>query len=226
LLIFKKYLAIADLHIGYEISKRQQGIYVPIQKDRYINRIKELKNLTGARELIIVGDVKDSIMMPTAEEINELISVFQEVSKLFKITIIQGNHDAYIDRILYNFAGFAGSDGLVLKKGKTRIALAHGHARPSDECLKSEAIILAHLHFYVKFENSKYPVWLVGKKGKQTLILMPPFNDLLSGYYLEDVNAKIPFTEYNLQDLKVITLDGYNLGTLKNLRSIIEEESD
>ncbi len=55
---------------------------------------------------------------------------------------------------------------------------------------------------------------------------MPPFNDLLSGYYLEDVNAKIPFTEYNLQDLKVITLDGYNLGTLKNLRSIIEEESD
>ncbi|MDP8022970.1 MAG: metallophosphoesterase [Nitrososphaeria archaeon] len=226
ILIFNKYLAIADLHVGYEISERERGIYVPIQKERYIKRIQELKSITGAEELIIVGDVKDSILMPTAEEINELVSVFQEVSKLFKITIIQGNHDAYIDKILHNFAAYAGSEGIVLKNGRAKVGLAHGHARPSDSCLKSDALVLAHLHFYIKFENSKYPVWLVGKKGKQTLVLMPPFNDLLSGYYQEDVDAKVPFTDFKLQDLKVITLDGYNLGTLKDLRSIIEEESD
>ncbi len=226
LMIFRKYLVIADLHIGYEISERARGVYVPLQKDRYIKRIKELKNITGAEELIIAGDVKHSIMMPSTEEINELISVFQEISKLFRITIVQGNHDAYIDKILHNYAIFAGSEGIVLKKGKIKVAIAHGHAKPSDECLRSDILILAHLHFYIKFEISKYPVWLVGKRGKQTLILMPPFNDLLSGYYVEDTSVKVPFTDFMLQDLKVITLDGYDLGVLKNLRNIIEEESD
>jgi len=226
LLIFDRYLAIADLHIGYEISERENGIHIPIQKERYVKRIKELKDLTGAEELIIVGDVKDSIMMPNAEEISELISVFEEISKLFKITIIQGNHDAYIDKILKNFASFAGAEGIIIKNGRAKVALAHGHARPSDECLKSGTLILAHLHFYIKYENSKYPVWLVGRKNKKTVILMPPFNDLLSGYYVEDVEAKVPFTDFKLQELKVITLDGYDLGTLKNLRSIIEEEAD
>ena len=52
---------------------------------------------------------------------------------------------------------------------------------------------------------------------------MPPFNDLLSGFYVEDVNAVVPFTDYPLYQMDVVTLDGYYLGKLKELRGVFEE---
>ncbi len=224
LLIFNKYLAIGDLHIGYEVVKREEGIHVPLQKKRYVEKLKELKTLTEAEELIILGDVKESVLMPFPEELTELIYVFEEASKIFKtITIVQGNHDAYIDRILKDYAKFASPYGLILKKGRSKVCLAHGHARPSDECLKCKVLIMAHMHFYIKYETSKFPVWLIGRKKEQTIILMPPFNDLLSGFYNEDIESKVPFTEYKLADLNAITLEGYNLGLLKNLKNVIAE---
>ncbi len=221
--LFDRYVVIGDLHIGYEVSAKDKGLHLPLQFNRYISRLKELKDITEAQELIILGDVKDSVLMPSFDELNELLRVFEEISKIFRITIVQGNHDAYLDKILQKYASFSAATGLVISEKEAKVGLAHGHARPSDECLEADVLVLAHMHFYIKYNNTKYPVWLIGRRGRQTLILMPPFNDLLSGFYVEDVNAVVPFTDYPLYQMDVVTLDGYYLGKLKELRGVFEE---
>ncbi|MEM0123614.1 MAG: hypothetical protein QXY52_03030 [Conexivisphaerales archaeon] len=216
-------VAIADLHVGYELAARDKGIHIPNMLPRYKERILSIAELSQANELYIVGDLKNSIIMPTIEESHELFQLITFMKEKFTVTLIPGNHDALLDKILANEIKFASPKGLVLEERGKKITLLHGHARPSKMASGSDVIIMAHFHFFIKYAGGKYPVWLIGKLGKKTLILMPPFNDLLPGFSIKNFNMQIPFFKINIANLEAITLNGYDIGKVSELGAVEAE---
>ncbi len=213
-------VAIADLHVGYELAAKENGLHIPNMLPRYRERISSIAELSKAHELYIVGDLKNSIITPPIEESQELLQLISFMKEKFTVTLIPGNHDALIDKILGNDIKYGPSTGLVLEESGKKISLLHGHASPSRMAMESDVVVMAHFHFFIKYDGSKFPVWLIGKFGKKTLILMPPFNDLLPGFAIKDFSMKIPYFNLSVSDLEAVTLEGYNLGKVSKLGAI------
>lgn len=216
-------VAIADLHVGYELAARDKGIHIPNMLPRYKERILSIAELSGADELYIVGDIKNSIITPSIEESQELFQLISFMKEKFTVTLIPGNHDALLDKILGNEIKYGPSNGLVLEEQGKKITLLHGHARPSKAASESDIIVMAHFHFFIKYAGGKYPVWLIGKAGEKTIILMPPFNDLLPGFSIKNFNMQIPFFKVSISDLEAITLNGYDIGKVSKLGAVEAE---
>jgi putative SbcD/Mre11-related phosphoesterase len=216
-------VAIADLHVGYELAARDNGIHIPDMLPRYKERISSIAELSQAEELLIVGDLKNSIITPSIEESQELFRLISFMKERFTVTLIPGNHDALMEKILGNEIKFAPSTGLILEEQGKKITLLHGHARPSKAAGESDIIVMAHFHFFIKYAGGKYPVWLVGRSGEKTLILMPPFNDLLPGFSIKNFDMQIPFFKVKVADLEAITLNGYDIGRVSKLGAVEAE---
>jgi len=213
-------IAIGDLHVGYELAARENGIHIPNMLPRYKERISSIAKLSNAKELYILGDFKNSIITPSIEESQELLQLVYFMKEKFTVTLIPGNHDALLDKILGGDIKFASASGIVLEEQGKKIALLHGHAKPSKMVREADIIVMAHFHFFIKYDNAKYPIWLIGKMGEKTLILMPPFNDLLPGFPINDFNMQIPYFKATVADLEAVTLNGYNLGKVGKLGKV------
>src|SRR5947207_357710 len=85
----EKWLAVADLHFGYELSQRAAGRLVPLWGMRSIEeRLTELLDEYQPRRLIIVGDlVHDKASAVAAAALLERLRARCEV------VVVAGNHD-------------------------------------------------------------------------------------------------------------------------------------
>ncbi len=193
-LVFGDYLVIADLHIGYDKLLKEKGYTIPRQVGSFIERLKKLKEETGAVSLIILGDVKHNIPYITTSEYFEVKQFLNEISKMFKkIIIVKGNHDGRIERLIWQ-KNIKVVDELIVDD----ITFIHGHKYPSEEAMKSKLLIMAHIHPTLKLKDNsgtthRYPYWIIGriKKGElkrykeikcEKVIVMPSFNPLTSGH--------------------------------------------
>jgi DNA ligase-associated metallophosphoesterase len=85
----ERWLAVADLHFGYELSQRAAGSLVPLWgMDSVRERLLDLLRDYEPERLVIVGDlVHDNT---AAEEARRLI---EELAQRCAVTLIAGNHD-------------------------------------------------------------------------------------------------------------------------------------
>ena len=85
----ERWLAVADLHFGYELSQRAAGALVPLWGMATIaERLAELVNEYEPRRLLILGDlVHDKTAARQAAEL------LRELAKGCEITVVAGNHD-------------------------------------------------------------------------------------------------------------------------------------
>ncbi|HEY1583275.1 MAG TPA: metallophosphoesterase [Chthoniobacterales bacterium] len=92
----ERWLAIADLHFGYELSQRAAGRLVPLWGMRSIEeRLDELLNEYHPRQLIIVGDlVHDGAAAIAAAQ---LLAQLRRRCEVFALT---GNHDRHVARAI------------------------------------------------------------------------------------------------------------------------------
>ena len=191
----KRYLIVGDLHIGRELKLAARGIRVYGTSDLMAERIISLLKRYKARRLVLLGDVKDSIIRPDSVEMRIIHSFFRRLSD-YEIILVQGNHDAGLGEI-----------AKVLKVKEFRIGkvgLIHGNSIPSEEVMKSDYIIAGHDHPAVMaYQNGGghlEKAWVTMKikpamaskmyekpNRKTRLILMPAFNDLITG---TDVNER------------------------------------
>src|SRR5436309_15690219 len=51
-------LVIADLHLGWEVTLARQGIHVPSQVPRLLEKLRRILWETAAHKLILLGDIK------------------------------------------------------------------------------------------------------------------------------------------------------------------------
>ena len=189
------FLVIADLHIGYERDAKIKGYIFPNQRKTFVKKLKKLKEESGARKLIILGDVKHSILKASLKEKYEIPNFFKEVSKLFEeVILIKGNHDGNIEKMVHE------SNVKILREFLYNdFGFIHGHRYPTEEAMKCSTLIMAHSHptFKIKENNGtshNYACWIVGKLSKPKLLkryaeiktkkilIVPAFNPLLYGY--------------------------------------------
>lgn len=88
----ERWLAVADVHFGYELSQRAAGALVPLWGMATISeRLRELVSQYAPRRLIILGDLVHD--KTAACEAAELLRGFTERCE---VVVVAGNHDRHL----------------------------------------------------------------------------------------------------------------------------------
>lgn len=227
-------LAVADLHIGIEAALQDAGVNLPSQTRNLAARLRRILEATGARTLVILGDVKHHIEGISPTERRDLPIFFNALYDVVdEIHIASGNHDAllrpYIGEIvtIHRPTGFRLGDA----------GFVHGHAWPAASVMESPTLLMGHNHPAVVFVDALggrtvQPCWLRvpfrKKHAKYTAmpregIVVPAFNELCGGTPVNDAHAQLlgPLLSpdvVRLERTRVHLLDGTDLGRLPDLR--------
>lgn len=235
----KKILVIAELHLGLEYEIYKNGVTIPPQRKKFQETIDKLVELTKAKTLIILGDVKHKVPGSTIREDREIPLFFEYLTSKVKVICCKGNHDDGIEGILPKSVKIYSSRGCKIGK----YGFFHGHAWPSKNLMRCDYLFTGHIHPAIEFKDgfgyrSVFHVWLKGqldkelikkkfkikKTGKLITIVLPTFNNILSGVAVnkvakEDVIGPLLKNRiFDTDSSKVYLLDGTYLGNIKNLK--------
>jgi putative SbcD/Mre11-related phosphoesterase len=231
----KRHLVITDLHIGFEDSLAQNKIFVG--KNTALNEsvekiiaIIESHNPDG---LILLGDVKAGISRITENEWNDVPEFLSTVSKKIEVTLIPGNHDANISRLVPDGITMISTIGMVLEN----TLLTHGHAIPSENFSHVDRIVMGHVHpvfFDVDSILNGQRVWVSIKtkkdsvfpssSGELEIIIVPSFNRYFYATKKKQYKKSIsPIIEKikNASSARIVTLDGTIIGDESLLPNVI-----
>jgi len=228
-LLVGKVLIVADLHIGIEEEFRLKGYNIPTLTHHIERRIIELIEKHDIDKLIVLGDLKHSII-GTKRDYREVKMFLEEILEHVDVEIAKGNHDGNIQHWTGSFDDVTvhGPRGFRLDN----LGLFHGHAHPSDDLWKSKILVMGHEHPVVKFvDRLGVPVFL--KTWLRTrftssdiepkeLLLVPAFNDYLGGTSVNASGSKflgpvMKNKHLDLKNAKLYLLDGTFLGKRKDL---------
>jgi uncharacterized protein len=145
-----KTLVIADPHLGWELSLQEKGIHVPSQTPKILKKLVDLLVEHKPDALLIVGDVKYTVMTSEPGEWRDIPDFFGEIRKyVAKIGIVRGNHDANLEPMLPEKVEMHPATGVVVDD----VGLFHGHKWPSPALLGCETLVMGHLHPVVVFRD-------------------------------------------------------------------------
>ena len=98
----QKWLALADLHFGFELSQRMAGNLFPLWGMQSIEtRLRELLRDYQPSKLILVGD-----LVHDKSGVHEFFSLITRLREQWDLILIAGNHDAEIKRRASKFNHF------------------------------------------------------------------------------------------------------------------------
>ena len=159
----ERVLVVGDLHIGWELTLAQQGIHVPSQTNKLLDRLLGVIRESNPTRIIFLGDVKHTVVGAELEEWRDVPEFFEKVITVVSdIQVIQGNHDGNLEPLTPSSVKILPPAGIALW-GK--YGLFHGHAWPAPELLGCEILIQGHLHPMVAFMDTlgyriTRPVWV------------------------------------------------------------------
>ncbi len=222
----KKNLVITDIHIGFESIFTSNEIF--IGKNSSVN--ETISELLGVIELekpdslILLGDIKSSIKNISKNEWDDVPLFFKKIQEKCHITLIPGNHDANIQRLIPENISMISSTGMV----EENILLTHGHTMPSENFSHVDKIIMGHVHPVFFDEDSVLNgqrVWVTMKTEKQNIFpnktgeieitIIPSFNRYFYATHKKKYKKSIsPIIERikHISTAKIITLDGTIIG--------------
>jgi putative SbcD/Mre11-related phosphoesterase len=146
----KKTLVIADPHLGWEMSLQEKGIHVPSQTSKILQKLVSLLVEYKPETLLILGDVKYSVMTSELGEWHDIPDFFNEVKRyVAEIGIIRGNHDANLEPMLPESVTMQPATGVIVDD----VGLFHGHKWPSPALLGCKTLVMGHLHPVVVFRD-------------------------------------------------------------------------
>lgn len=223
------YIVVGDLHIGMERKLRDKGITLHTATESMALSLAKIAEDNDARKIIILGDIKESILNPDLVERSLITDFFRKLSR-FDIVITLGNHDSRLDEIVKEDM----RDELLLDN----IALLHGHAWPSAEAMQKGYLIAAHNHIAMSFGkyHESHKAWLVANLNYENaskfykkinkgikLIVMPAFNDLITGMPVNEVREKniSPLFRNHIFDYDnsaIYSMDGMLVGSPASIR--------
>lgn len=206
-----KVLTVADLHIGWESSLFDYGIYIPSQTKRLLKKLVELLTTIKPQMLILLGDVKHTIAKFEKTEWVDVPEFFKTIKNIVeRVVIVPGNHDGDLETLIPDGIEIGESSGLALWN---EVGLFHGHSWPKLELFKCHTLVMGHIHPAVAFKdrfNSRFlkRVWIkvdvepeVLKRHLirrikasdleihlRRLIIMPSFNDFMKGRAVNEDN--------------------------------------
>ncbi|MDH5794481.1 MAG: metallophosphoesterase [Candidatus Bathyarchaeota archaeon] len=146
----EKVLVVSDLHIGWEVALAEEGVHVPSQTTRLIDRLRHLVTLSKPDRLIVLGDVKHTVAKIELEEWRDVPKFFEEACKILpRVQVIPGNHDGNLEALVPE------SVEILPPRGTTvgDLGLFHGHTWPEVEILGCSTSVIGHVHPVVTFKD-------------------------------------------------------------------------
>jgi putative SbcD/Mre11-related phosphoesterase len=145
-----KTLVTADLHIGWEMALQEKGIHVPNQTLKLQHRLNALLRRHTPDRLVVLGDVKYSVVTADAGEWRDIPDFFSEALKhVQEIIVVRGNHDANLEPLLPENVKLQPATGIIIDD----VGLFHGHKWPAPTLLKCRTLVMGHLHPVVTFRD-------------------------------------------------------------------------
>jgi putative SbcD/Mre11-related phosphoesterase len=166
-------VVLGDLHIGWEVTLSQQGIHIPSQTGKMLQRLRAIIEKTHPTRIIMLGDVKHSVTGAELEEWRDVPDFFEALLKLVpSVQVIVGNHDGNLEPLTPSKVQILPSTGLALS---AKFGLLHGHAWPSPKILGCETLILGHLHPAVTLRDAlgyrlTKPAWVTAPCDAKKLV--------------------------------------------------------
>jgi len=213
-------LVISDLHLGWEISFAEKGIFIPSQTSRMLARLMTIIENQKPDRLVIIGDVKQSIPRISLEEWRTIPLFFERLeTAVSEIWVAKGNHDGDLEPLTPPSVRILPSSGFTLGEDP-RIGLFHGHAWPSTDVLTSQLLVMGHIHPVLWFQDNM-GLWMVRQVWVRALCrgshltkslrdhqqlseddgpvrladsrvtIMPAFNDLLGGVSVNNFKGRL-----------------------------------
>lgn len=215
----EKLLVVGDLHLGRDIRLRQSGLFVANAVQRIARSLLDTCEKEKAKGIVLLGDVKESISYPSKEEYQELAEFFYAMRKVH-IIITKGNHDPRMEEILKRLDANA---EIVQELLLSKVALMHGHKMPSQEAMNKNYIITAHAHPVAKINGNIEKVCAIMKVGsgawkkyksynkKIKLVIMPAFNELITGSEIETDKKFAPMLRndiFSISGMEIFDVQG------------------
>ena len=143
-------IAIADLHIGWEMALSKEGIHVPTQTPKLLKKLEELLSAYKPDRLLILGDVKHTVATAEKIEWQDVPDFFNELRKQVKeISVVRGNHDGNLEALLPENIKMLPATGSTIGD----VGFFHGHQWPSPDLLKCTTLVMGHVHPVVAFRD-------------------------------------------------------------------------
>jgi len=154
---------VADLHIGWEVALASQGIHVPSQTPKILEKLSHVVAECKPTRLILLGDVKHTVGKVEMAEWRDVPDFFEElVKQVPSVEVVPGNHDGDLEPLTPRSVKLLEPGGMVLWG---EVGLFHGHAWPSPGLLGCRRLVMAHVHPVVTFRDyfnyrMTRPVWV------------------------------------------------------------------
>lgn len=232
---------IGDLHIGMETALLRTSPLSTFHSEGVIEKVKTFVGDYTLDSLVILGDLKHSILRPPSNERFLVTSLLTYLSgKGIGIHLIKGNHDSRIEEILSDFKNIHLSEKAWIKIPTSRSGLtliAHGHRRiPSSTLSSSDLLILGHLHPCLKLAGEMgrtviLRIFLEMKAhhiedGVKWISVIPAFNPLccytFNRYRLKRRLAVLRDFNYDPEKIKAFDLARNYLGELESPQEYME----
>ena len=229
----KKDLIVTDIHLGFENSMTSNQIFIGKNSslNETVDEILEIISIEKPDSIVLLGDIKSSIKNISKTEWEEVPEFFKRIKEKCNITVIPGNHDANIQKLIHENVSLINSTGMV----EGNVLLTHGHTMPSENYSHVDKIIMGHLHPVFFQEDSiinGQRVWVSirinkedifpSKSGQLEIIIVPSFNKYFYATHRRKFKKSIsPIIERinKIESAKILTLDGTIIGN----ESIIEQ---
>lgn len=201
-LILYDALVVADTHFGIE------GRYLTYKNyalsKRLVKKLCALARRHRKKKIFILGDVKDSILS-TPRLVAEILDF---LAKDFEIWIAKGNHDGGIQKLNLKKVKIF-SKGFIYRNA----AFFHGHAIPPENFLQKNLIFMSHGH--LEYNGEK--VWLISRKGKKKVIVLPSFNPIVGKNITSPIGPLFRNKIFKWLPSKLYTLNGVLIGEVGKL---------
>lgn len=165
-------LVIADLHLGIEATFRQKGINIGSQTEKLLERALTCVTATEPDVIILLGDVKHAVPQILYSDRKEVPFFVAQLAEYAPVTIVKGNHDGYLDRILLEVAepDWNPKHEIHVKTAPgflfDNVGYTHGHSWPAPELFTAPYIVIGHNHPRIRLvssvsrHSSMKPVWI------------------------------------------------------------------
>ena len=227
-------LVITDLHLGFEAKLSSNNIYLG-KNTSIIEMVKDIEKIldkTKPESLILLGDIKSGIKYITKTEWNTIPAFFEMIKKRIDVTVIPGNHDANIEKLIPKGITLASSKGIVVEN----MLLTHGHTMPSENFSHVNKIIMGHLHpvyfeeksllngkrVWVSLKSKKHNIFPT-RTGELEIIILPSFNRYFYATQKKIYKKSISPIIERMEALqaKIVDLDGTIIGNESLLSQVI-----
>ena len=229
----RRHLVVADLHIGFESRLAANDVFIGGNSTvgETASEITGIIREEGIDSLVLLGDIKSGTGSITRAEWDDVPRFFEEVAKVADVSVVPGNHDAGIQRLIPDGVTQISTSGVVL--GNT--LLTHGHAMPSENFAHVGGIVMGHVHPVFFDEGSVlngervwvsarvrrrdlFPSAAGGRSDGVGLLLVPSFNRYLYATHRRERAGGGGRTSPIIRRIKrfesalVVTLDGSVIG--------------